>query len=68
MTTPLDAPDWRSMSHSERDLGLNNGVAVAGSAEIAAGWEQRSARNAQAAFRPISISATARASATGSIF
>jgi acetyl esterase/lipase len=43
MTTPSDAPDWRSMSQHERDLGFNNGVAVAGSAEIAAGWEQRSA-------------------------
>jgi len=43
MTTPLDAPDWRSMSQHERDLGLNNGVAVKGSAEIATGWEQRSA-------------------------
>jgi acetyl esterase/lipase len=43
MTTPSDAPDWRSMSQHERDLGFNNGVAVAASAEIAAGWEQRSA-------------------------
>ena len=31
------------MSQEERDLGLNNGVAVAGSADIVAGWEQRSA-------------------------
>jgi len=43
MTKPLDAPDWRSMSQQERDLGLNNGVAVKGGAEMAAGWEQRSA-------------------------
>lgn len=43
MTTPLDAPDWRSMSQEERDLGLNNGVAVAGSADIVAAWERRSA-------------------------
>ena len=28
MTTPSDAPDWRTMSQEERDLGLNNGVAV----------------------------------------
>jgi len=42
MTTPFDAPDWRSMSQEERDLGLNNGVAVADSADIVAGWEQRS--------------------------
>ncbi len=43
MTTPFDAPDWRSMSQEERDLGLNNGVAVAGSADIVAAWERRSA-------------------------
>jgi arylformamidase len=42
MTTPSDAPDWRSMSQQERDLGLNNGVAVAGSGDIVAGWERRS--------------------------
>jgi acetyl esterase/lipase len=43
MTTPFDTPDWRSMSQQERDLGLNNGVAVPGSAEMAADWERRSA-------------------------
>jgi arylformamidase len=43
MSTPFDAPDWRAMSQQERDLGLNNGVAVAGSADIVAGWERRSA-------------------------
>jgi arylformamidase len=43
MTTPFDAPDWRAMSQKDRDLGLNNGVAVADSADIVAGWEQRSA-------------------------
>jgi acetyl esterase/lipase len=43
MMTPLDAPDWRSMNQHDRDLGLNNGVAVAGSAEMVASWEQRSA-------------------------
>src|SRR5664279_5550646 len=43
MTPPFDAPDWRGMSQQDRDLGLNNGVAVAGSADIVAGWEQRSA-------------------------
>src|SRR5712671_790489 len=42
MTTPFDAPDWRTMSQEERDRGLNNGVAVAGSADIVAGWERRS--------------------------
>jgi arylformamidase len=43
MTTPFDAPDWRDMSQEDRDLGLNNGLAVAGSADIIAGWERRSA-------------------------
>jgi arylformamidase len=42
MSTPFDAPDWRSMSQEDRDLGLNNGVAVAGSTDIIAGWERRS--------------------------
>jgi len=31
------------MSQQDRDLGLNNGVAVAGSADIVAGWDLRSA-------------------------
>jgi arylformamidase len=43
MSTPFDAPDWRAMTQEDRDLGLNNGVAVAGSADIVAGWERRSA-------------------------
>lgn len=43
MTTPFDAPDWRRMGQEERDLGLNNGVAVTGSADIVAGWERHSA-------------------------
>jgi arylformamidase len=43
MTTPFDAPDWRHMSQRDRDLGLNNGVAVAGSGEMVAGWDRRSA-------------------------
>ena len=43
MTTLFSALDWRAMSQEERDLGLNNGVAVTGSAEMVAGWEQRSA-------------------------
>jgi arylformamidase len=42
MTTPFDAPDWRAMSQQDRDHGLNNGVAVAESADIVAGWERRS--------------------------
>ena len=44
MTTPFDALDWRAMSQQDRDLGLNNGVAVAGSADMVAGWEQLSAK------------------------
>jgi acetyl esterase/lipase len=43
MTTPFSALDWRAMSQEDRDLGLNNGVAVPESAAIVAGWEQRSA-------------------------
>jgi arylformamidase len=43
MTTPSDAPDWRKMSQEELDLGLNNGVAVAGSGDAVNGWERRSA-------------------------
>jgi acetyl esterase/lipase len=43
MSTPADAPDWRAMSQQDRDLGLNNSVAVEGSTEIVAGWERRSA-------------------------
>jgi acetyl esterase/lipase len=42
MPTLFSALDWRAMSQQERDLGLNNGVAVAGSADMVAGWEQRS--------------------------
>jgi acetyl esterase/lipase len=43
MSTPFDAPDWRGMSQQDRDRGLNNGEAVAGSAGIVADWEARSA-------------------------
>ncbi len=43
MTTPSDAPDWRKLSREELDRGLNNGEAVAGSGEIIAGWDARSA-------------------------
>lgn len=43
MTTPFDAPDWRTMSQEARDRGLNNGEAVRGSADIIAGWDARSA-------------------------
>jgi acetyl esterase/lipase len=43
MTTPNDAPDWRKLSQPELDRGLNNGEAVAGSGDIVAGWDARSA-------------------------
>src|SRR5579864_3747147 len=43
MTTPCEAPDWRTMGREALDRGLDNGAAVAGSAEIVAGWEKRSA-------------------------
>src|SRR4051812_12627499 len=43
MPTPFDAPDWRDMSQQDRDLGLNNTIAVPGSVEMVAGWERRSA-------------------------
>jgi arylformamidase len=42
MTTPLEAPDWRSLSQQALDSGLNNGTAVAGSPDIVADWERRS--------------------------
>jgi len=43
MTTRFAELDWRKLNRAELDLGLNNGAAVAGSAEIMAGWEPRSA-------------------------
>src|SRR5882757_8320633 len=43
MNTPFDTPDWRGMSQQDRDLGLNNGVAVPASADMVAGWDRRSA-------------------------
>ena len=42
MSALFSALDWRAMSQQDRDLGLNNGVAVNGSVEMVAGWEQRS--------------------------
>ncbi|MBC7578403.1 MAG: alpha/beta hydrolase [Tardiphaga sp.] len=42
MGKPFGATDWRAMSREQVDAGLNNGVAVAGSAEIGAGWVERS--------------------------
>jgi arylformamidase len=43
MTPTFAELDWRKMSQQERDIGLNNGVAVAGSTDIVGCWEQRSA-------------------------
>ncbi|MGB9174646.1 MAG: alpha/beta hydrolase [Bradyrhizobium sp.] len=43
MTTPLDAPDWRSLSQQALDSGLNNSLAVAGGADVVARWERHSA-------------------------
>jgi len=43
MTTLFSALDWRAMGQEALDLGLNNGIAVPGSVDMAAGWEQRSA-------------------------
>src|SRR3979490_3392992 len=43
MPTLFSTLDWRAMSQQDRDRGLNNGVAVPGSMEMVAGWEQRSA-------------------------
>lgn len=43
MTTLFSALDWRAMGQEALDRGLNNGVAVPGSVDMAAGWEQRSA-------------------------
>jgi arylformamidase len=43
MTAPFDAPDWRQLDQQTLDRGLNNAAAVAGSADIVAGWDRRSA-------------------------
>jgi arylformamidase len=43
MTTPFDAPDWRDMNQQDLDGGLNNSTAVAGSADMVAVWDRRSA-------------------------
>lgn len=42
MGKPFGETDWRSMSQDQRDAGLNNATAVAGSAQTTAGWETRS--------------------------
>jgi len=43
MAGPFDASDWQTLAQDDLDLGLNNGKAVAGSADIVAGWDRRSA-------------------------
>lgn len=43
MTMPFNAPDWHGMNQQDLDRGLNNGAAVAGSADIVAGWDRLSA-------------------------
>lgn len=43
MTTLFSALDWQSLDREALDLGLNNSVAVSGSVDMVAGWEQRSA-------------------------
>jgi arylformamidase len=42
MKTLFDGADWQKMSRQEIDLGLNNSLAVAGSADMVAGWERLS--------------------------
>jgi acetyl esterase/lipase len=39
MSTPADAPDWRTLTREQLDQGLNNSLAVADSAAIIAGWD-----------------------------
>src|ERR1700742_3028013 len=43
MAASFDALDWRGMSQETLDSGLNNGAAVAGSADTVANWERQSA-------------------------
>jgi len=42
MSKPFGETDWRAMNQAQLDAGLNNGTAVAGSADITAGWVKRS--------------------------
>lgn len=42
MGKPFGETDWRSMSRDQVDAGLNNVTAVPGSAQITAGWGERS--------------------------
>jgi arylformamidase len=42
MDKPFGETNWRAMDQAQLDDGLNNSTAVAGSAEITAGWVKRS--------------------------
>jgi arylformamidase len=42
VTKPFYESDWRAMTQEERDSGLNNGLAVANSAELVREWDRRS--------------------------
>ncbi len=42
MAVPFDAVNWRTLVRDDLDRGLNNGAAVAGSANIVADWDRRS--------------------------
>src|ERR1700733_5379951 len=43
VTKPFYENNWRTMTQEELDNGLNNGLAVADSAELVREWERRSA-------------------------
>ena len=42
MMTPSDAPDWRSLSQEDRDIGFNNGTHFPASIDLVAGWDRQS--------------------------
>jgi arylformamidase len=44
---PFGDTDWLKMSQEQRDLGLNNGIAVPESAGIVANWDRESAQTRQ---------------------
>lgn len=47
MSSAFGDTDWRAMSQEQRDLGLNNGIAVPESAGIVADWDVKSAEMRQ---------------------
>ena len=68
-TTPFDAPDWRGMSQQDRDSRSSTmALRCAGSADIAAGWEQLSADMRARHPAHLDLQIRSRASATGSTF